>query len=113
MVRPVWHVFDGAALYFASDQTPKLKQISVHPTVSVVFDAYDIAVWENLRGIRFEGAASVLWEGTEYRYAHELLKGKFPEYRTIDGGWREGEIPIIKIVPCHIWKWAHGAWQTP
>jgi nitroimidazol reductase NimA-like FMN-containing flavoprotein (pyridoxamine 5'-phosphate oxidase superfamily) len=113
MVRPVWHVFDGKTIYFASDQTPKLKHITTHPNVSIVFDAYDPNNWENLRGIRFEGNAEILWTGQEYRHAHELLKSKYLEYRTVDGGWREGEIPIIKIVPAHVWKWAHGAWQKP
>ena len=43
--------------------------------------------------------AAVMWSGKEYVYAHALLKEKYPEYQTQEGGWKEGDIPIIKITP--------------
>jgi nitroimidazol reductase NimA-like FMN-containing flavoprotein (pyridoxamine 5'-phosphate oxidase superfamily) len=114
MVRPVWHVFDGENIYFASDPgKPKLHHISLNPNVSVVFDDYDPADWSNLRGIRIQGVALALCGGGEYRRAHELLKGKYPEYRTEEGGWKEGDLPIVKIMPKSFRKWASGKWEKP
>ncbi len=111
MVRPVWPVFDGKTVYFATDfGTPKLKQIEQNPKVSMVFDDYDKNNWINLRGVRIQGEASVLLKGEEYRYAHSLLKEKYPEYRTKEGGWEEGEVPIVKVVPLSARRWAIGEW---
>jgi nitroimidazol reductase NimA-like FMN-containing flavoprotein (pyridoxamine 5'-phosphate oxidase superfamily) len=112
MVRPVWPVFDGKNVYVATDpKTEKLKQIEQNQNVSVVFDDFDPNNWVNLKGIRIQGVAEVLWKGEEYRHAHELLRNKYPEYRTKEGGWKEGEIPIIKIAPQLVWKWANGEWK--
>ncbi len=103
MVRPVWPVFDGKHVFIATDfGTAKLKQIEANPKVSVVFDEYDPEEWINLRGIRVQGIASVLIKGEEYRYAHGLLKEKYPEYRAKEGGWKEGEVPIIKVAPTNV-----------
>jgi nitroimidazol reductase NimA-like FMN-containing flavoprotein (pyridoxamine 5'-phosphate oxidase superfamily) len=106
-VRPVWHVYDGKHVYFATDPgTVKLRHIKENPKVSIVFDDYDRANWSNLRGIRIQGTARILNNGKEYRHAHVLLKDKYPEHRTAEGGWEEGEIPIIKIAPKSFGKWA-------
>ena len=53
-----------------------------------------------------QGEAEILWKGEEYRYAHELLEEKYPEYRSEAGGWKEGDIPIIKITPTDFGKWS-------
>lgn len=112
MVRPVWPVFDGVFFYFASDpDTPKLEQIEANPQVSLVFDDYDPKNWSNIKGIRIQGEAELLWSGEEYRYAHSMLKEKYPEYRTEDGGWKEGELPIIKITPISFARWSSGKWS--
>ena len=109
VVRPIWPVFDGVFVYIASDpDTPKLEQIEENPEVSLVFDDYDRDNWSNIRGIRMQGEAELLWGGEEYRYAHSLLKEKYPEYQTADGGWKEGDVPIIKITPTSVTKWAQG-----
>lgn len=111
VVRPVWPVFDGANIYIASDpDTPKLEHIEANPEVSVVFDDYDKKNWSNTKGIRIQGEATIIWTGKEYRYAHELLKEKYPEYQTEEGGWKEGDIPIIKIMPTSSTKWTCGEW---
>jgi len=109
VVRPVWPVFDGEYFYIASDpDTPKLEHIELNPQVSLAMDDYDKDNWSNLKGIRVQGEAEILWNGEEYRYAHSMLKEKYPEYRTVDGGWKEGEIPIIKITPINFDKWSSG-----
>ena len=58
IVRPVWSVFDGVFIYFASDpDTPKLEQVENNPEVSIVFDDYDRDNWSNIRGVRVQGEA--------------------------------------------------------
>jgi nitroimidazol reductase NimA-like FMN-containing flavoprotein (pyridoxamine 5'-phosphate oxidase superfamily) len=110
VVRPVWPVFDGVYVYIASDpDTPKLEHIKTNPQVSLVFDDYDRSNWSNVKGVRIQGEAELLWNGEEYRYAHDLLKEKYPEYQTEEGGWKEGDLPIIKITPTGFNKWASGA----
>jgi nitroimidazol reductase NimA-like FMN-containing flavoprotein (pyridoxamine 5'-phosphate oxidase superfamily) len=111
IVRPVWPVFDGSNIYIASDpDTPKLEQIEANPEVSLVFDDYDRNNWSTIKGIRVQGEATIMMNGKEYRYAHELLKEKFPEYQTEAGGWKEGDIPIIKVMPTSYTKWEQGKW---
>lgn len=111
-VRPVWHVYDGKNIYFATDPgTVKLRHIKKNPRVSIIFDDYDRTNWSNLRGIRFQGDAKILNGGADYRHAHALLKEKYPEYRTKEGGWEEGEVPIIKISPRSFGKWSDGEWK--
>ena len=112
IVRPVWPVFDGLYFYIASDpDTPKLEQIEGNPQVSLVIDDYDKSNWSVVRGIRVQGEAEILLNGKEYVYAHSLLKEKYPEYQTEEGGWKEGEIPIIKITPISYNRWSEGKWK--
>ena len=112
MVRPVWPAFDGKNVFIATDfGTAKLNQIEQNPKVSVVFDDYDRDNWVNLRGVRIQGTAEILLKGEEYRHAHALLKEKYPEYRSKEGGWKEGEVPIVKVTPQSVWRWANGAWK--
>ena len=111
IVRPVWPVFDGLNIYIASDpDTPKLEQIEANPEVSLVFDDYDRDNWSIIKGIRVQGEATIMLNGKEYRYAHDLLKEKFPEYQTESGGWKEGDVPIIKVLPTSFNKWQQGKW---
>lgn len=78
--------------------------------MSLVFDDYDRDNWSNLKGIRAQGEATILWSGKEYKYAYDLLKEKFPEYQTEAGGWKEGDVPIIKVTVTSFTKWAAGEW---
>ena len=112
-VRPVWHVFDGKCIYFASDPgTVKLRHIAKNPKVSVVFDDYDRGNWGNIHGVRVQGTAKVMWGGEEYKYAHGLLKQKFPEYNTEAGGWKEGDVAIVGVTPQSYGEWTFGNWST-
>ena len=112
IVRPVWPVFDGVFIYIASDpDTPKLEHIEANPQVSLVFDDYDRDNWSNIKGVRVQGEAEILWNGEEYNYSHSLLQEKYPEYRSEEGSWKEGEIPIIKITPTSFFKWNSGEWK--
>jgi nitroimidazol reductase NimA-like FMN-containing flavoprotein (pyridoxamine 5'-phosphate oxidase superfamily) len=114
VVRPVWAIFDGVYVYFASDpDTPKLEHIEANPQVSVVFDDYDKNNWSAIKGIRIQGEAELLWNGEEYRYAYDLLKEKYPEYQTESGGWKEGDVPIVKVTPTSWTKWQTGKIAAP
>jgi nitroimidazol reductase NimA-like FMN-containing flavoprotein (pyridoxamine 5'-phosphate oxidase superfamily) len=112
VVRPVWPVFDGVYIYIASDpDTPKLEHIEANPQVSLACDDYDRENWSNIKGIRIQGEAEVLWNGKEYLYAYALLQEKYPEYRTPEGSWKEGDVPIIKITMTSYTKWQSGQWK--
>jgi nitroimidazol reductase NimA-like FMN-containing flavoprotein (pyridoxamine 5'-phosphate oxidase superfamily) len=112
VVRPVWAVFDGVYVYIASDpDTPKLEHIEANPQVSLVFDDYDEKNWSIIKGIRIQGEAEIMWNGKEYRYAHDLLKEKYPEYASPEGSWKEGDVPIIKVTPTDFNKWSQGTWK--
>ena len=112
VVRPVWAIFDGANIYFASDpDTPKLEHIEANPQVSLVFDDYDEKNWSIVKGIRVQGEAEIMLNGKEYRYAHDLLKEKYPEYASPEGVWKEGDVLIIKVTPVSFNKWASGQWK--
>jgi len=112
VVRPVWPVFDGVFFYIASDpDTPKLEHIEANPQVSLTLDDYDRENWSNIRGIRIQGEAEILWNGEEYRYAYALLQEKYPEYRSAEGSWKEGDVPIIKVTMTSFAKWQSGQWK--
>ena len=112
VVRPVWPVFDGVFVYIATDpDTPKLEHIETNPQVSLVFDDYDKENWSNIKGVRVQGEAEIIWEGKEYQYAHTLLKEKYPEYASPEGSWKEGDVPIIKVTPISFTKWKTGNWK--
>lgn len=72
---------------------------------------YDRQNWSNLRGIRIQGTARILNGGDEYRHGHIMLKEKYPEYRTEEGGWEYGEIPIVKVTMKKFGKWSDGEWK--
>jgi nitroimidazol reductase NimA-like FMN-containing flavoprotein (pyridoxamine 5'-phosphate oxidase superfamily) len=112
VVRPVWPVFDGANIYIASDpDTPKLEHIEANPQVSLVFDDYDPKNWSTIKGIRVQGEAELLWNGKEYRYAHDLLK-KITLNTQSRRHLEEGDVPIIAVTwYLSLSKWSSGQWK--
>lgn len=49
---PVWPVFDGKKVYFATDPgTQKLKNLRRNPGIAVTFDDYDKKDWSKTFGI--------------------------------------------------------------
>ena len=91
LVVPVCYAFDGRACVTAIDAKPKrvpgrrlrrVRNIEENPRASLVVDRYD-EDWSGLRWVLVEGGAAVLTVGAERAAAVDLLREKYPQYRTM------------------------------
>lgn len=97
---PVLHVFDGKAIYFATDfDTKKYENLKANNRISFVVDTYD----RQPHGITVQGTAEILERGDEFSYAYDLLVKAHEYYRA--NPFKECEAPIIKIVPARKSSW--------
>lgn len=113
LVLPVCFTLLGDIIYTPIDKKPKkvatndlrrLKNISVNPNVSIVFDKY-YEDWTRLYYIIVEGHASVINEGEEYKHSLMSLVQKYNQYRKM--GLLELGLPVIKIEPKKIICWGN------
>lgn len=113
LVLPVCFALLGNIIYTPIDKKPKrvapnnlrrLKNISVNPNVSIVFDKY-YEDWTSLYYIIVEGHATVIVEGEEYKHSLQSLVQKYDQYRKM--GLLELGLPIIKIKPKKIICWGN------
>ncbi len=88
----------------AADNLKRLKNISVNPNVSIVFDKY-YEDWSRLNYIIIEGRAIVIHEGEEYKHSLQSLVQKYDQYRKM--GLLELGLPVIKIKPKKIICWGN------
>jgi PPOX class probable F420-dependent enzyme len=109
LVLPVCYAFDGAVLYSAVDAKPKrtrdlrrLRNVAENPNVSLVVDDYD-EDWSRLRWVIVEGAARVTESGEEFTRAIDLLREKYPQYRTMSLDREAGA--VIRIQPARMLAW--------
>ena len=112
-VVPICYAFDGECLYVALDEKPKsvpdnelkrVRNIRANPRVAVVVDDYS-EDWSQLVYVLISGTAEIISspENTnEHRRAVELLRKKYPQYRSMKLDQRS----IIKITPARIKRWA-------
>jgi PPOX class probable F420-dependent enzyme len=84
-VVPICFALDGDTLYTAVDEKPKatrklrrLANIEANPRVDVVIDHWD-EDWTRLWWVRLAGTARVVEHDER---ALELLRAKYPQYRT-------------------------------
>jgi PPOX class probable F420-dependent enzyme len=85
---PIVFAVDGDRLYSAVDRKPKrstrlrrIENARARPDVTILVDHYD-EDWGRLWWIRLRGSARVLDDGDERDRALELLREKYPQYRT-------------------------------
>jgi PPOX class probable F420-dependent enzyme len=92
-VIPICFVLDGSTIYSAIDAKPKrvaprrlrrLQNIAANPRTMLLVDDYD-EDWSRLRYVQASGRADVLDSGPERERALELLREKYPQYRTMPG----------------------------
>jgi PPOX class probable F420-dependent enzyme len=114
-VVPICYAFDGERLYVALDEKPKsvpdhelkrVRNIRANPRVAVVVDDYS-EDWSKLVYVLISGTAEIISSSenaSEHRRAVELLREKYPQYRSMKLEQR----PIIKITPIRIKRWAPG-----
>lgn len=87
---PVCFVVDGTSLYITVDEKPKrtdiplkrIRNIQENPAVAVTIDRWD-EDWSRLAWVMLRGRAEVLEGGEEHARAQALLRGKYPQYRTM------------------------------
>ena len=108
-VIPVCFIFDGKYFYSPIDEKPKrtapsklkrLRNIGENPQVSIVIDHYD-EDWRKLSYVLVTGKARVLVSGDKHRKAVNLLRRKYPQYRTM----RIDRLPTILIRPTRMTSW--------
>ena len=109
-VIPVCFVFDGHVIYSVLDQKPKrapfsrlkrVRNIQANPQVALVVDHYD-EDWRKLRYILVHGTAQLIENGPDQEQAVNLLRAKYPQYRSMD----IEENPVIKITPSRAISWS-------
>ena len=92
-------VADGSA-YITIDQKPKgdpralkrLRNIAENPAVALVADHWD-EDWSRLGWVMLRGRAEILDAGAEHDLAQELLRARYPQYRTME----LAGLPVIAI----------------
>ena len=108
-VIPICFVFDGKHFFSPIDEKPKrtaprklkrLRNIGDNPRVSLVIDRYN-ENWAKLAYIMIMGKARVLVSGATHRKAVNLLRRKYPQYRTM----RIDRLPMILIRPTRTTSW--------
>jgi PPOX class probable F420-dependent enzyme len=88
---PVCFAIAGDSLYITIDEKPKrtdiplkrLRNISANPEVAVTMDRWD-EDWRRLAWVMLHGRAEILADGAEHDRAQERLRGRYPQYRSMD-----------------------------
>ena len=102
---------EKGVIYSAIDSKPKkvtgrnlqrVNNISVNPSVSVVFDKYS-EDWDQLGYVVEHGLAQVLLSGDERQYAENLLRAKYPQYET----YLKKGAPIIRVIANRHVSWGN------
>ncbi len=108
-VIPICFVYDGKWFYSPIDEKPKrtvpsklkrLKNIRENPKISLVIDHYD-EDWRKLSYVLVFGKARIVQSGEKHRRAVQLLRKKYPQYRSM----AIDERPMIAITANRIVSW--------
>ena len=110
-VVPICYVYDGSRLYSAVDEKPKrfapnalrrLVNIRNNARICLIVDEYD-EDWNRLRFVIIHGTAEIVLAGSEHTHALDLLRKKYPQYRTMV--LAETRNAVIAITPTKIISW--------
>jgi PPOX class probable F420-dependent enzyme len=105
---PVCFCVDGLSLYITVDEKPKrsdiplkrIRNVQENPAVAVTVDRWD-EDWTRLGWIMLRGTADVLADGAEHDRAQETLRGRYPQYRTMD----LKALPVIAVRIRRVLSW--------
>jgi nitroimidazol reductase NimA-like FMN-containing flavoprotein (pyridoxamine 5'-phosphate oxidase superfamily) len=101
-VTPVMYAVDGDNLIIATDYgTKKFKNLKSNPRVSLVVDKF-----HPNKGVIVWGECVIIEEGKEYNRLLKILFARFETYRR--NPWKEGEAPILKVIPTRVLSWGLG-----
>ena len=90
-VVPVCFAVADSSLYITIDEKPKrrdrplkrVRNILENPHAAFVADRYD-EDWRRLGWVMLRGRAEILESGAEHDRAQELLRARYPQYRTMN-----------------------------
>jgi PPOX class probable F420-dependent enzyme len=106
---PIVFALDGDTLYSAVDRKPKrsttlrrIENARARPEVTVLVDHYDDD-WTRLWWIRLRGSARILDAGEERAHALQLLREKYPQYRS-----EPPDGPVLAVDVTEVREWAAG-----
>jgi PPOX class probable F420-dependent enzyme len=105
---PVCFVVSEGGLYITIDQKPKgdprslkrLRNIVENPVAAFVADRWD-EDWTRLGWVMLWGPAEILVAGAEHDRAQELLRLRYPQYRTME----LAELPVIAMRIERVTSW--------
>jgi PPOX class probable F420-dependent enzyme len=107
---PVCFVAADGAVYITIDQKPKgdprtlkrLRNIVENPVAAFVVDRYD-EDWSRLGWVMLRGPAEILSAGAEHDRAQQLLRWRYPQYRTM----RLAGLPVIAVRIERVTSWGN------
>jgi PPOX class probable F420-dependent enzyme len=98
-VIPVCFALSDDSLYVTIDEKPKsgrpmkrLRNIAENASVAFVVDRY-VDDWSQLGWVMLRGRAEVLIDGPEHDRAQDLLRQRYPQYRTM----QLAGLPVIAL----------------
>jgi PPOX class probable F420-dependent enzyme len=103
-IVPITFAVAGDVIVTAVDAKPKrggtlhrLANVAANPRVSVLVDRYD-SDWSRLWWVRADGTARIVEDGTEFEDARARLRGRYPQYRTVE------IIGPVIVIQVHRWS---------
>jgi PPOX class probable F420-dependent enzyme len=105
---PVCFALAETSLYITIDQKPKrrdrpmkrLRNILENPRAAFVVDRWD-EDWAQLGWVMLRGPAEILDSGTEHDRAHDLLRERYEQYRSMN----LADLPVIALRIAHVASW--------
>jgi PPOX class probable F420-dependent enzyme len=107
---PVCYAVDGLSAYITVDEKPKrtdiplkrLRNILENPAVALTVDRWD-EDWSRLAWVMLRGTAVILENGAEHDDAQTRLRGRYPQYRSMD----IAPLPVIAIRIARVLGWGN------
>ena len=78
----------------------RVRNILENPRAAFIVDRYD-EDWTQLGWVMLRGPAELLDVGGEHDAAQELLRGRYPQYHTMN----LAELPVIALRIAHVANW--------
>jgi PPOX class probable F420-dependent enzyme len=105
---PVCFALGEATLYITIDEKPKrrdrplkrVRNILENPRAAFIVDRWD-EDWTRLGWVMLRGPAEILESGDEHDAAQELLRERYPQYRTME----LAGLPVIALRLAHVASW--------
>jgi PPOX class probable F420-dependent enzyme len=112
---PVCYACCEAHLYISIDEKPKrtdiplkrLRNIIANPLIAVTVDRWS-EDWSQLAWVMLRGSADILPHGDEHDAAQELLRRRYPQYRSMD----LAPLPVIAMRIQRVSSWGQLADPT-